>query len=137
MTLSKAKLIVTLPEIVPIVTGASREAKLNISVIVVQINEDAVPDGTIVFKELSEDVHVDKSCLKAVKRSASDICFLAYSSGTTGAPKGVELTHRNIIANLEQNNEPLIRCYNETTREYILNSILSISILNKKTVNYK
>lgn len=29
-----------------------------------------------------------------------DISFLAYSSGTTGLPKGVMLTHRNIVADL-------------------------------------
>ncbi|KAG1687954.1 putative 4-coumarate--CoA ligase 3 [Nymphon striatum] len=31
-----------------------------------------------------------------------DILFLPYSSGTTGLPKGVMLSHYNIIANLEQ-----------------------------------
>lgn len=28
-----------------------------------------------------------------------DLCFLVYSSGTTGKPKGVMLSHRNIVAN--------------------------------------
>lgn len=31
-----------------------------------------------------------------------DLAFLVYSSGTTGLPKGVQLTHRNIVANLQQ-----------------------------------
>lgn len=30
---------------------------------------------------------------------AEDLAFLVYSSGTTGHPKGVMLTHRNIVAN--------------------------------------
>ncbi|MQL97735.1 hypothetical protein Taro_030433, partial [Colocasia esculenta] len=30
----------------------------------------------------------------------SDLCALPYSSGTTGASKGVMLTHRNLVANL-------------------------------------
>ncbi|KAF2810343.1 4-coumarate-CoA ligase-like protein [Mytilinidion resinicola] len=33
---------------------------------------------------------------------AEDLAFLVYSSGTTGHPKGVMLTHRNIVANVLQ-----------------------------------
>ena len=33
---------------------------------------------------------------------ARDLACLPYSSGTTGFPKGVELTHRNLVANVEQ-----------------------------------
>jgi len=33
---------------------------------------------------------------------SSDLAVLPYSSGTTGLPKGVMLTHRNIVANLTQ-----------------------------------
>ncbi len=34
--------------------------------------------------------------------SADDVVCLPYSSGTTGLSKGVMLTHRNLVANLEQ-----------------------------------
>jgi acyl-CoA synthetase (AMP-forming)/AMP-acid ligase II len=33
---------------------------------------------------------------------ASDVAALPYSSGTTGHPKGVMLTHRNLVANIKQ-----------------------------------
>ena len=36
---------------------------------------------------------------------ASDLAVLPYSSGTTGLPKGVMLTHRNLIANVLQIDE--------------------------------
>ena len=31
-----------------------------------------------------------------------DVAILPYSSGTTGLPKGVMLTHRNIVSNIFQ-----------------------------------
>jgi acyl-CoA synthetase (AMP-forming)/AMP-acid ligase II len=36
------------------------------------------------------------------KNPATDLAFLVYSSGTTGHPKGVMLTHRNLVANILQ-----------------------------------
>ena len=39
---------------------------------------------------------------RAVDVAPSDIAFLQYTGGTTGTPKGAALTHRNIIANLQQ-----------------------------------
>jgi acyl-CoA synthetase (AMP-forming)/AMP-acid ligase II len=37
---------------------------------------------------------------------ATDVCVLPYSSGTSGIPKGVMLTHRNLVANLCQMRGP-------------------------------
>lgn len=115
LLLSDAKIVVTLPETVAVVKQALTIAKKNLPIISVKTNDDPTPEGTVLFNELSEDMSVDKSCLKEVRRSINDICFLPYSSGTTGLPKGVELSHRNIVANCEQVNEPLVMCHNETT----------------------
>ena len=43
-----------------------------------------------------------KSPLRAVDVTAGDIAFLQYTGGTTGVAKGAMLTHRNILANIEQ-----------------------------------
>ncbi|XP_063634769.1 uncharacterized protein LOC134805364 [Cydia splendana] len=117
LLLSDAKIIVTLPETVEIVKNALKMAnKLKLPIIVVKTNEPT-PEGTIVFNELSE-VNVDLSCLKEVRRTAKDVCFLPYSSGTTGVPKGVELTNENLVANMEQINNPVIRTHNDTTASH-------------------
>jgi len=39
---------------------------------------------------------------KRPKMTGSDIAFLQYTGGTTGVSKGAMLTHRNMVANLEQ-----------------------------------
>jgi len=40
--------------------------------------------------------------LKPVSLTRDDIAFLQYTGGTTGLSKGAMLTHRNILANIEQ-----------------------------------
>ena len=44
---------------------------------------------------------------------AEDLVALPYSSGTTGLPKGVMLTHRNLVANVVPVARPLIRSTGE------------------------
>jgi len=43
-----------------------------------------------------------KRTLLPVELGPDDIAFLQYTGGTTGVPKGAMLTHRNMIANLQQ-----------------------------------
>lgn len=99
--LSEAKLIFAHPDIVSTIKEALVLCKKEIPIICIDMGVGR-PEGTVSFKEIIEDGHVDLDILKNVKRTSNDVSFLPYSSGTTGLPKGVELSHSNLVANSAQ-----------------------------------
>ncbi len=59
-------------------------------------------DGCLEWKEFMERsklVPQEEVRRRASKVKADDVCNMQYTSGTTGFPKGVMLTHRNIVNN--------------------------------------
>jgi long-chain acyl-CoA synthetase len=65
------------------------------------VSVDGGPDGTMTLTEMEEagDPAFDvDSAWRAVGRD--DVLTLIYTSGTTGPPKGVELTHGNLLSNM-------------------------------------
>lgn len=57
-------------------------------------------DGTRSFR-MSEVVKADSDPATFPIVGASDLALILYTSGTTGDPKGVMLTHRNLLANAD------------------------------------
>ena len=49
-----------------------------------------------------DDICIDAEPPDVVIDPAEDVAVMPYSSGTTGLPKGVMLTHRNLVVNLAQ-----------------------------------
>ncbi len=60
----------------------------------------SLPNATSFNKVLAEGTRMT---LKPVKLGHDDIAFLQYTGGTTGVSKGAVLLHRNVIANVLQN----------------------------------
>ena len=91
---SGAKLLVTVGPFLEVASAAAEQAGIGDEVYVVGEADDAKS-----FTELLGD---PAEAPEVEFDPGSDLAVLPYSSGTTGLPKGVMLTHRNLVANLNQ-----------------------------------
>jgi 4-coumarate--CoA ligase len=94
----RAKAIATTPELLPVTRRAAANARIPEDRIIVLGSKraegvahwrDVVASPGVVVKRRPVDVN-------------RDIALLVYSSGTTGKPKGVMLSHRNLTSNVLQ-----------------------------------
>jgi acyl-CoA synthetase (AMP-forming)/AMP-acid ligase II len=95
---SEAMMLFTIPELYDKCEAASRLASTVREIAVFGEHEGAVPYAEF-FTHGDNPPHVEID-------PATDVCVLPYSSGTSGIPKGVMLTHRNLVANLCQMRYP-------------------------------
>ncbi|SNB44722.1 AMP-binding protein [Geobacter sp. DSM 9736] len=78
---------------------------------------------TVLLEELRHLLAQTEPLTAVHSAGPDDIAELLYTSGTTGAPKGVILTHRNLIANLLQVN----RHITVVSEEFTFLSLLPLS----------
>ncbi|XP_043288608.1 4-coumarate--CoA ligase 1 [Venturia canescens] len=100
LTDSRAKAVITSAEIARGVLIAAESAlPSDAHKIVIEDGTCEIPEGTIPFKDL---VTRGRTLPKLAEEnwSPDNLAVLPYSSGTTGLPKGVELTHRNLVADM-------------------------------------
>lgn len=102
---SQAKFIVTIGMFVQNIKQAC-DLYPNMEKIILIGGEGETPEGCITFQDMIKDedgslYDTDRSC-----NALEEIVALPYSSGTTGPPKGVMLTHYNLVANICQSSAP-------------------------------
>ena len=88
---SGASLLITVPAF--LATAREGATGTGVTEIVLMGEGDAPPLSSLMGDALAAQVPVDV---------ARDTAVLPYSSGTTGLPKGVMLTHRNLVVNIDQ-----------------------------------
>jgi acyl-CoA synthetase (AMP-forming)/AMP-acid ligase II len=79
------------------------------------VDEIVVMDGAAGHASLVDLLGSDAPSVTIEFDPANDLVTLPYSSGTTGLPKGVMLTHRNLVANVSQS-RPLVELHDGDER---------------------
>lgn len=103
---------------------------------------DSPPEGHSHFSELSQ---ADESEIPEVDIKPDDVVALPYSSGTTGLPKGVMLTHKGLVTSIAQqvdgenpnlyfHHEDVILCVLPLFHIYSLNSVLLCGLRAKAAI---
>lgn len=88
-----ATYLLTVPELMDRVREGAKDSRLQV-IFVFGAAEGATPFAALLEEGVGlPDVHITPR---------EDTAVLLYSSGTTGLPKGVMLTHRNVLANICQ-----------------------------------
>lgn len=116
---SNAKLLICLAENYETVRAAVALTKKDIKIVCGKLEKHtSIPSGTINFYEWEDSLNVRFSDLKQYDFDPNDTALLPYSSGTTGLPKGVMLSHRNIIADSEIMEVNKQQICNPTTQDH-------------------
>jgi long-chain acyl-CoA synthetase len=90
---SDAKLVITSSDLAPRMAEARQSAPGCTQILV--IGETDVAGA----RDIRQDVNAAEPYSEITDCASNDLAFLLYTSGTTGHPKGVMLTHNNILVN--------------------------------------
>ncbi|KAJ9590144.1 hypothetical protein L9F63_016729, partial [Diploptera punctata] len=120
---SGASCVVTTPESLPnvlkAVRGVEKVKQEKVMVIVTPgLSSATTTEGAVKFQDMVSREADTSSLLSSEAASPGDVAVMPFSSGTTGLPKGVQLSHKNLIANcLQMCDTPVLWIVDPATSE--------------------
>lgn len=124
LKICNARLVATIPELLPLVRAVAQSIPQYKGTVLLDQQPSEQAAGEMSFQALAAEGLATEGIVLP-RADAEDIAILPFSSGTTGMPKGVMLSHGQLVSNLVMNMHPEFR-FARHTKGDVQDTILSV-----------